>query len=43
MQSHFGIFGPVIGEGQWYDDSASQAIKYMCELFGNIWLLYSIK
>ena len=43
IQSHFGIFDPVIGEGQWYDDAASHAIKFICELFGNIWFLYSIK
>ena len=40
IQSHFGILDPVIGEGQWYDDSASYTLKCICELSGNIWLLY---
>ena len=43
IQSHFGIFDPVIGEVQWYDDSASQYLKCICELSRNIWLLYSMK
>ena len=43
IQSHFGIFGPVIVDGEWYDDTASQDHKCMCELFGNIWSLYSMK
>ena len=38
IQSHFGIFDPVIGEVHWSDDAASQALKCICELFGNIWL-----
>ena len=29
IQSHFGIFDPLFGEGQWYDDSASHALKCM--------------
>ena len=43
IQSHFGIFDPVIGYGQWYDDAGSQAFKCKCELFGNILFLYSMK
>ena len=43
IQSHFVIFDPVIGEGKWYDDTASHAIKCICELCGNVWLLYSMK
>ena len=43
IQSHFGIFGPVIVEGQLYDDAASHAIKFICELFGNIRFFYSMK
>ena len=38
IQSHLGIFDPVIGEGQWYDDASSQALKCICEWFGNILL-----
>ena len=34
IKSHFGIFDPVIGEEQWYDDAASQALKYIYESFG---------
>ena len=43
IQDHFGIFYPIIGEVQWYDDVSSQDIKCIYELFGNIWFLYSIK
>ena len=43
IQSHFGIFDPVIGEVQWYDGAASHALKYICELFGNISLFYWMK
>ena len=43
IQSHFGIFDPVLGEVQWYDDAASHALKFICELFGNILFLYSMK
>ena len=43
IQSYFGIFDPVIGDGKWYDDAASQALKSICRLFGNVWFLYSMK
>ena len=43
IQSHFGIFDPVPGEGQQYDDAASHDLECICELFGNIWFLYSMK
>ena len=36
IQSYFWIFDLVIGERRWYDDVASQDLKYICELFGNI-------
>ena len=39
IQSHFGIFYPVIGEVKWYDYAVSHAYKCICELFGNIWSL----
>ena len=42
-QSHFEIFDPVIGEGQWYDDAESHDLKFRCELIGNMSLLYSMK
>ena len=42
-QSHFGILDPLLGEGKWYDGTASLDLKYKCELFGNIWYLYSTK
>ena len=38
-----GILYPVIGQRQWYGDAASQAIKCICGLFGNILFLYSMK
>ena len=41
--SVFVIFGPVIGEGQWYDDASSKGLKCICELFGNILFFYSMK
>ena len=34
IQSHFEIFHPVLGEGQWCDDAASLALKCIYELFG---------
>ena len=43
IQSYSGIFNHIIDEGQWYDDTASQALKCMRELSGNIWFLYSMK
>ena len=43
IQSHFGIFDPVIGEGQLYDDAESYVLKSICELFGNISFLYRMK
>ena len=43
IQSHFGIFDPVIGAGQWYDDTSSHALQFTCSLFGNFWFLYSTK
>ena len=43
IQSHFGIFDPVTGEGQWYDDSSSHDLKCLCEYFGNISFFYSMK
>ena len=43
MQSHLGIFDPVIGEGQSYDDAVSNTLKYIWWWFGNFRLLYSIK
>ena len=43
IQDHFGILYPIIGEGKWYDDAASQDLKFICELSGNIWFLYSMK
>ena len=43
IQSYFGIFDPVIAETQWYDDAAFQALKCICELFGDILFLYWIK
>ena len=39
-QSHIGIFDSLIGEGQWYDDAESHALKCICELFEKNWLLY---
>ena len=36
MQYYYGIFDPVNVEGQWYGGRALQALKYICELFGNI-------
>ena len=36
IQSHSIIFDPVNVEGQWYGGRASQALKSICELFGNI-------
>ena len=29
--------------GKWYDDAVSQALKCMCELFVDVWFLYSMK
>ena len=43
IDSHFGISDPVVGEGQFYYDASSHALKFICELFGNIWFFYSIK
>ena len=43
IQSHLGIFYPLIWEGQWYDDTTSQDLKCICELFWNVWFLYSMK
>ena len=43
IQSHFRIFDTVIGEGQWYNEAAIQALKYICKLFENIWLFYQMK
>ena len=43
IYSHLGIFDTVIGDGQWYYYAASHSLKCICELFGNIWLLYSMK
>ena len=43
IKSCFGIFDPVIGEGQWYDDTESQDLKCIFELFEKIWLFYSMK
>ena len=43
IQSHFGIFDPVIGEGQWCDDVSSIGLKCICELFGNVSFLYWMK
>ena len=43
IQSHFGIFDPIIGEGQWYEDAASQALKCVYRLYQNIWLFDSMK
>ena len=43
IQDHFGILYPIIGEVQWYDDEASYYLKCICELFGNIWFLYSMR
>ena len=40
IQSHFGIFVPVIGKVKLYDDTELQALKCICELFVNILLLY---
>ena len=40
MQRLFWIFDTVIGDGQLYDDAASQALKCMCGLFRKIWFLY---
>ena len=37
IQFRFRIFDTVIGEGKWYDEAASQALKCICEWFGNIW------
>ena len=39
IQSHYGIFDPVIVEEQLYEYASSQALKCICELFVNIWLL----
>ena len=39
----FGKLNLVIGAGQWYGDTESNALKYICEIFGNIWLLYPMK
>ena len=39
----FGIFDPIIGERQWYDKIVSQALKCICELFGNITFFHSMK
>ena len=33
MQSHFGIFDSVIGEGQWHDDTELEYLIWMCEFF----------
>ena len=43
IQSHFGIFDTIIGDGKWYGKAESQALKSICRLFENIWLLYSMK
>ena len=43
IQSHFGIFDSIIGEGQWYDYEKSQTLECICESFGNICFLYSMK
>ena len=43
IQSHFGIFDSVIGVDQLYDDVLSQALKCICETFGNICCFYSMK
>ena len=40
IRSHFVIFDRLIGEGQWYDDAASNALKFICELFENISFFY---
>ena len=40
IQSYFLVFDTVIGVVHWYDDTESKAPKCICELFGNIWLLY---
>ena len=41
--SHFGIFDHIIGEGKWYDETASYNLICMCELFIMFWLFYSSK
>ena len=43
IQYHFGIFDTLIGGVQWYKDAESLDLKCICELFGNIWFLYSMK
>ena len=43
IKSHFGIFDPVIGEGQLYYDTASLDLRCICKLFGNIVFLYTMK
>ena len=43
IQSYFGICYPEIGEGWWYNDAASKNLICLCELSGNILLLYSTK
>ena len=43
IQSNFRIFYTIFGEAYWYDDAAPQALKCICELFGNTWFLYLLK
>ena len=43
IKSHFGIFYHSIGEGQLYDDASSQALKFICGLFGNILFFYPMR
>ena len=39
IQSHFGMFDPVIGEGQWYDDAASHALK--CTIYKYLIIVFN--
>ena len=43
IQYHFENFDPEKGEKQLYDNAAPQDIRCMCELFGKICFLYSMK
>ena len=43
IQSCFGILDAVNLKGQRYDDVLSQALKCICETFGNICCFYSMK
>ena len=43
IQSYFGIIYPIIGEAQWYDDTSSQDIDCVYEIYIDISFLYWIK